>query len=151
MRRSLILLLAAVVTLLAAAALAGVGRPEPARGDVGGADTVTTAGHGVVTLVPDEATITAGVHTQAPAAAAALAENARLMNEVVAALKRSGGRNLQTQQVSLYPQSDDTGNVTGYVADDTVSATSAIAGAGALVDAAAGPRRNTVSRPALSI
>ena len=60
------------------------------------------------------------------------------MNDVIAALKRAGGKELQTQQVSLYPQTDESGKVTGYVAQNTVSAKASIAGAGALVDAAVG-------------
>src|SRR3954470_9179210 len=128
MRRSWMILLAAIVALVVAAAFAGVGRPEAARGDTTTtSDTVTTTGHGVITLVPDQATVTAGVHTQAATAADALSENAKLMNAVIAALKRGGGDKLQTQQVSLYPQNDNSGHVTGYVADDSVTASTKIA------------------------
>ena len=150
MRRLLPLTLLTVAVLVVAA-LAGVGRPEAARGETATPDTVTTVGHGVVTLAPDEATVTAGVHTQAASAADALAENAKLMNEVIAALKSAGGRDLQTQQVSLYPQQNDQGQVTAYVADDTVAATTKIAGAGALVDAAVKAGANNVSGPSLSV
>lgn len=149
--RRLLLLTLAVVALLAIAALAGVGRPEAARGETAAPDTVTTLGHGVVTLVPDEATVSAGVHTQAASASDALSQNARLMNQVIAALKRAGGKDLQTQQVSLYPQQNDQGQVTAYVADDSVSATAKIADAGALVDAAVAAGANTVSGPSLSV
>jgi uncharacterized protein YggE len=141
--------LAAVV--LAVAALAGIGRPDTARGDTATPDTVTTLGHGVVTIVPDEATVTAGVHTQAASASAALAENAKLMSAVVAALKAAGGEALQTQQVSLYPQTDPQGQVSAYVADNSVSAKTKIAGAGALIDAAVGAGANTVNGPALGV
>jgi uncharacterized protein YggE len=137
--------------VLAVAALAGIGRPEAARGETATPDTVTTLGHGVITLAPDEATVTAGVHTQAASASAALAENAKLMNAVVAALKTAGGEELQTQQVSLYPQTNDQGQVTAYVADNSVSAKSKIAGAGPLIDAAVGAGANTVNGPTLSI
>jgi uncharacterized protein YggE len=150
MRRLLpLVLLAAAV--LAVAAFAGIGRPEAARGEVATPDTVSTIGHGVVTVAPDEATVTAGVHTQAASASAALTENATLMNVVVAALKAAGGENLQTQQVSLYPQTDQQGRVNAYVADNTVSAKTKIASAGALIDAAVGAGANTVSGPTLSV
>jgi uncharacterized protein YggE len=142
-------LLAAAV--LAVAAFAGIGRPEAARGDVGPPDTVSTVGHGVVTVAPDEATVTAGVHTQAASASAALAENAKLMNAVVAALKAAGGSDLQTQQVSLFPQTSPAGQVTAYVADNSVSAKTKIAAAGALIDAAVAAGANTVSGPTLSV
>jgi uncharacterized protein YggE len=149
-RISLPLVLAAAA--VAVAAFAGVGRPEAARGDTGATpDTVTTVGHGVVTVAPDQASISAGVHTQAATAADALAQNAKLMNAVIDALKQAGGKDLQTQQVSLYPQSDQSGNVTGYTADNSVSASTSIAGAGALVDAAVAAGANTVSGPTLSV
>src|SRR5215212_11393344 len=103
MRRLWFLPLAALV-LLAAASLIGVARPEAARGDSTQPDIVTTIGHGVVTAVPDEATVSAGVRTDAATAAAALDANSKAMNAVVAALKQAGGDDLQTQQVALYPQ-----------------------------------------------
>jgi len=152
MKRFPLALVAAAVALVAIAALAGVGRPEAARGDTGTvANSVTTTGHGVITVAPDEATVTAGVHTQAATAAEALSQNSTRMNAVIAALEAHGGKDLQTQQVSLYPQSKEDGTITGYSADDSVSASSPIAGAGALIDAAVGAGANTVSGPTLSI
>lgn len=151
MRRSLPLVLAAALAVFVVVAFAGIGRPEAARGDVVAPDTVTTTGHGVVTAVPDEATVTAGVHTQAVTASDALAQNAQLMDAVVAALKGAGGDGLQTQQVSLYPQTDDQGKVTGYAADNTVSAKAKIAASGALIDAAVAAGANTVNGPALDV
>src|SRR5882757_8904227 len=149
--RRLFPLVVLAAAVLAVAALAGIGRPEAARGETATPDTVTTLGHGVITIAPDEATVAAGVHTQTASASAALAENAKLMNAVVAALKAAGGAELQTQQVSLYPQTNDQGQVTAYVADNSVSAKSKIAGAGALIDAAVGAGANTVNGPTLSI
>ena len=149
--RRLLTLAAAAAALVAVAAFAGVGRPEAARGDVASPDTVTTTGHGVVTVVPDEASVSAGVHTQAETAAAALAQNAKLMSSVIAALKAAGGSDLQTQQVSLYPQTNDQNQVTGYVADNSVSAEAKIAGAGALIDAAVAAGANNVSGPTLDV
>ena len=136
---------------VAIAALAGVSRPESARGETATPDTVTTVGHGVVTLAPDRASITAGVHTQAASASDALAQNAELMNRVIAALKSAGGGDLQTQQVSLYPQMNDQSQVTGYSADNSVSATTKIADVGDLIDAAVKAGANTVGGPSLSI
>ena len=149
--RRLLTLAAAAAALVAVAAFAGIGRPEAARGDVASPDTVTTTGHGVVTVVPDEASVSAGVHTQAVTAAAALSQNAQLMSSVIAALKAAGGSDLQTQQVSLYPQTNDQNQVTGYVADNSVSAQAKIAGAGALIDAAVAAGANNVSGPTLDV
>ena len=112
---------------------------------------MTTLGHGVVTVVPDEASITAGVHTQAVSASDALAQNAKLMNSVIAALKAAGGTDLQTQQVSLNPQTNDQNQVTGYAADDSVSAKAKIADVGALIDAAVAAGANNVDGPNLDV
>ena len=137
--------------LLILVAFGGIGRPEVARGDSTQTDLVTTLGHGVVTSVPDEATVSAGVRSDAPTAAAALAENARAMNAVVEAVKRAGAKDVQTQQVSLYPQTDPQGKVTGFVAQNTVTAKAKIAAAGALVDAAVAAGANTVDGPVLAL
>jgi uncharacterized protein len=149
--RRLVLLSIAAAVLLALVALAGVARPEAARGDSTQTDLVTTVGHGVVTAVPDEATVSAGVRTDAATAAAALSQNSSTMTRVIAALKQAGGKSVQTQQVSLYPQTDEQGKVTGYVAQDTVSAKAKIADAGGLIDAATGAGANTVDGPSLSL
>ena len=149
--RRLLTLTVAAAALVAVAAFAGVGRPEAARGDIPAPGTVTTEGHGVVTVVPDQASVSAGVHTQAASAAAALAANAKLMNAVVAALRAAGGSELQTEQVSLYPQTNGQNQVTGYSADNSVSAKTKIADAGALIDAAVAAGANSVSGPTLDV
>ena len=151
MKRLFTITLAALVLLLAAA-IAGIGRPEAARGDTSATPgTVTTTGHGDVPAVPDEASITAGVHTQAASASEALAQNAKLMGSVVAALKAAGATDLQTQQVSLSPQLDDQGSVRAYAADNTVSAKTKVADAGSLIDAAVAAGANNVSGPTLDV
>src|SRR5471032_1676680 len=121
MRHSFPLVLAAAFAVFLIVAFAGIGRPEAAHGDTAPADSVTVLGHGAITAVPDEATVTAGVHTQAASASGALAQNAKLMNAVVAALKGADGEKLQTQQVSLFPQTDPQGQVNAYAADNSVS------------------------------
>jgi uncharacterized protein len=149
MRRLLPILLAAVA-ILVAAALSGVGRPEAARGETTARpDTVTTLGHGTVTTVPDVATINAGVQNEAATAADALAQNSQRMEQVVAALKRAGGDELQTRQVSLYPRTDENGRTTAFVAQNTVGAKTKLADAGKLVDAAVAAGANTVEGPVL--
>ena len=150
MRRILLLPLA-VAVLGAVVAFAGVARPESARGDSTQTDLVTTNGHGVVTAVPDQATVSAGVRTDGATAAGALAANATKMTAVIAALKAAGGEEIQTQEVSLYPTTDQQGKVTGYTAQNTVSAKAKIAGAGALIDAAVGAGANNVDGPSLTL
>jgi uncharacterized protein YggE len=151
MKPSLSLVLLAAVAAFVVLAVAGVGGPQTARGDTAAVDSVTVFGHGVITAVPDEATVSAGVRTNATTAAAALAQNATTMNNVIAALKHAGGKQLQTQQVSLYPQTDGTNQVTGYVAQNSISAHAKIDGAGALVDAAVAAGANTVDGPTLDV
>jgi uncharacterized protein YggE len=151
MRRPILFLLAAA-TIVGVAAFAGVAQPQAAHGDTTTpANVVTVGGHGSVTATPDEATVSAGVRTDAATAAAALAQNAQVATAVIDALKHAGGQDLQTQQVSLYPQMDDQGKVTGYVAQNTISAKAKIADAGGLVDAAVGAGANTVDGPSLSV
>jgi uncharacterized protein YggE len=149
--RRLVIILAAAGALAVAIAFAGVGRPEPAHGDSTQTNIVTTSGHGVVLAVPDEATVSAGVRTNAATAQQALSDNARTANDVVDALKHAGGKSIQTQQVSLYPQTDEQGNVTGYTAQNTVSAKSKIEAAGGLIDAAVKAGANTVDGPSLDV
>ena len=151
MRRSLLLVGLLAAAVAAVALFAGIGRPPTARGDVTAPSSVTTTGHADITAVPDRATVTAGVHTQAATAADALAENSRLADAVAAALRGAGGTKLQTQQVSLYPQTTDSGSITGYAADDSISAESPVASSGGLVDAAVAAGANTISGPELDL
>jgi uncharacterized protein YggE len=131
--------------------MAAVGRLSAAHGDMAAPSTVTTAGHGVVSAVPDRATVTAGVHTVAETAAAALAQSSKLVDAVVAALRAAGGARIQTQQVSLYPQTTASGRIKGYAADDSVSASTSVSAAGPLIDAAVSAGANTVSGPTLEV
>jgi hypothetical protein len=73
------------------------------------------------------------------------------MQKVVDALKQAGGQKLQTQEVSLYPRTNEAGDVIGYSAQDSVSAHSGVAGAGQLIDAAVGAGANTVNGPTLAL
>jgi hypothetical protein len=113
--------------------------------------SVTVGGHGIVTVVPNEATIDAGVTTTASTAQAALSNNSAAMTKVIAALKAVGYKELQTQQVSLTPLTNSKGHVTGYQAQDSVSVTASIASAGKLIDAAVGAGANNVDGPTLGV
>lgn len=65
--------------------------------------TVSAEGHSVRT--PDLAVFNAGITTQAKTASGALTENARAMNNVIAALKKAGiaDRDIQTSNLSVNP------------------------------------------------
>lgn len=140
------------VAALAATAFAGVGRLDSASGDAGAPGrTVTTTGHGVVSATPDTATVTAGVRVEAASAADALARCSATATKVIAAVKAAGGRNVQTVQLSLDPQTNDAGKTTGYVAENDVSADAAVAQTGPLVDAATNAGATTITGVSFSL
>ena len=138
--------------LLAAAALAGVLRPDGAGAADPAAtpDTVTVTGNGSVAAVPDRAEISAGVESRAPTAKAALAANGAAMQKVLAALRGNGGKDVTTQTVSLSTAFDQNGQPNGFVASNVASAETTLGGAGALIDAAVAAGANTVFGPSLS-
>ncbi len=139
---------------LAAAALIGVGRPEPARSQGDDSRRVTVSGMGRVESVPDVATFSFGVSSRSSTAKEALESNSAEMRDVIAALRTAGvpGKDLRTEQVSLTPQFDENGRtVVGYTAMNSVSAkVDELEHAGAVVDAAVQAGANQVSGPALS-
>jgi uncharacterized protein YggE len=139
--------------LLAAAALAGVLRPEGASSAADPAadpDTVTVTGTGTVTAVPDRAQISAGVESRAATARAALAANATAMRKVLDALRAAGGKDVTTQTVSLSTSFDEQGQPNGFVASNIASAETALGTAGSLIDAAVEAGANSVYGPTLS-
>lgn len=145
----------AAVLLLGAASLAGALAPqstgagtERASADKG--DTVSVTGNGSASGTPDTALISAGVESTAATAKGALAANAAEMNKVIAALRAAGGKNVTTQYVSLSPRTSQQGQPNGFVATNSVSATTSLDRAGALIDAAVDAGANTVSGPALT-
>jgi uncharacterized protein YggE len=93
------------------------------------ATTLSLSAHGETKVVPDEATITLGVQTQAPVAAQAMTENAERMTQVTAALRRAGvaDKDIQTSNLNLSPQyvyvTDQPAKLTGYQASNEVTIT----------------------------
>src|SRR5262244_3604815 len=79
---------------------------------------------GLSTGQPDIATISLGVTTQGPNAAAAVTQNAQRMNALLDRLKRAGiaERDLQTSNISVNPQYEQRENqsprITGYEANN---------------------------------
>ena len=137
---------------LAVVALAGaVGLPDLAGAqDATTGDSITVSGVGTVDAVPNEAQMSFGAETRRPTAQAAVAANADAMRKVVNALRQAGGRELQTQWVSVYPYTDDSGQVNGYAASNSVSAVSDVEDAPKLIDAAAEAGANQILGPGLS-
>ena len=144
----------AAVLLLAAAAVAGVARPEGARAVDGSAqsgDSIIVTGNGSVVAVPTIAVLSLGVDTRAASAKAALAANAREMRLVIAAVKAAGGREVRTQSVSLSQVLGQTGEPAGFAASNIVSATVDVDRAGAVIDAAVDAGANQVNGPTMSV
>ncbi len=150
------LILAAIGTALPAAAqqVAPVAAaPLPAD-----ATLLEVSAEGKATRTPDIATIRAGVVSQAPTAAAALADNAQRMTRVVAALRRAGvaERDLQTAQIQLQPQYRYAENqppaITGYQASNSVAVRFRdVAKSGAILDALVAQGANQIDGPNLSV
>lgn len=92
--------------------------------------TISVVGEGLATVRSDMAVVSVGVVSQAPRAGDALAQNSKLMTEVVAAVKGAGieARDIETSQISLRPQysypgqgSREAPKLVGYEANNTVS------------------------------
>ncbi|WP_419825225.1 SIMPL domain-containing protein [Sphingomonas sp.] len=113
---------------------------------------------GEVRRAPDIATVTAGVVTQAPTAAAAMAENARRMAAAATALRRAGvaDRDVRTASLSLQPQyryaDGQPPAITGYQASNQLAVTLRDIGrAGAVLDALVGQGVNQISGPDFAV
>lgn len=147
--RRLLFVVAAGLTVVA---LAGaVGLPDLAGAqDSPGADTISVTGIGSVTTVPNEAQMSFGVETRGQTARAAVSANADAARRVINALRQAGARELQTQYVSVYPVTGESGQVSGYSATNSVSAVSDVDDAPALIDAAVEAGANQVSGPSMS-
>ena len=149
-----------VAMMLGALALpAAVGAQEPAVPMVPATGTVLdVSARGTTTRVPDQATIRAGVVSQAPTAAAALADNAERMARVRARLTRSGvaARDIATASVSLQPQYRYAENqppaITGYQATNSVAVRFRdVAKSGPILDALVGEGANQIDGPNLAL
>jgi uncharacterized protein len=143
-------LAAVVVALALGAALAGVGRPEPAHGSPASSRDVTVTGHATVEAVPDEARFTFGVSTTAASARAAMAETSAKAQRVIEALRNAGiaRADLRTQDVSVSPHWSNANRVDGYTAHSSVEAVATVTRAGTVVDAAVAGGATETSGPA---
>jgi uncharacterized protein YggE len=106
---------------------------------------ITVTGEGSVEALPDLATVTAGVETQAPTASEALTANSEAMTAVFGVLEAAGivREDVQTSQISLNPvwnhrqaTPDAPPQITGYAASNLVTVrVREIARLGAVLDA----------------
>ena len=135
--RRLVPVLAAATVLLAGCASGTtpeLGRAAPAQ------TSITTRGVGTVAGTPDTLTVVLGVQTRAASAADALADNNTRAGGLLDVLRGRGvaDKDLRTSGLSISPTFDTDGRITGYeVANEVTATLRDIAGAGALIDAAA--------------
>ena len=85
--------------------------------------TISVSADATIKAKPDLAKFSFGVSTDGASSSQALAANSSAMRKVIAAIKKEGvaARDIQTQQVNVYPKTDSNGNTTGYSASNTVS------------------------------
>ena len=88
--------------------------------------TVTASGSGTIHAAPDEAMMSFGVSKNSADAKTLLADTSAAADKIVATLRHAGvaEKDIQTQNVSLYPQTNFVGGrtvVTGYQASIDVS------------------------------
>lgn len=141
-----ILAAAAAVAVLALAGCGQGGRTAAATPAAGiatdnGRPSIAARGIGQVKGTPDTLQVVLGVETRSGSAKEALSANNDKANALINTLKDKGveTKDIQTSQLSINPTYDDKGQrITGYQVNNSVTATlHDIAGAGALIDAAA--------------
>lgn len=143
MKRPLLFALTLPALLLAGCGDGGSGPQAQAAAapESDGRPAITAQGTGEVRGKPDILTVVLGVETRAGAAQAALRDNNERANALIDTLKRRGvaDADIRTSQLSISPTWDDHGQrITGYQVHNLVTATLRnLAGAGALIDAAA--------------
>ncbi len=102
--------------------------------------TISVEGHGTKSGKPDTATVTLGVQTSDASASTALSKNNAEANALIAALKAKGvaDADMQTSDLSISPNWDSHGQITGYSVSNTVTVTlHDLTSAGAIIDDAA--------------
>ncbi len=112
-----------------------------------GAPTVTVQGTGTVEGAPDELTIDLGVQTQSASAAVALSANDTKAQALISELVAHGvaKAQIQTSNLSISTNTDNNGQITGYVVENDVTATIYnLSSAGVVVDAAAKVAGNAI-------
>ncbi|MHB1597993.1 MAG: SIMPL domain-containing protein [Acidimicrobiales bacterium] len=101
---------------------------------------ITVTGTATVDGTPDTLTVQVGATTNSPSATGALDQNNREVAAIEAVLASAGvaKADMQTSSLSLQPNLDSNGKVTGYQASDNLTVTVRdLARSGAVIDAAA--------------
>ncbi len=115
--------------------------------------TITVSGHGDIEGTPDTMTVMMGVQTGDQSAQSALEHNNSRAQAMIDALKSHGvaDKDIQTTDLSVSPNYDNQGHVTGYIAANTVTAKlHDLSKAGAVIDAAAATAGNDIRLQGIS-
>ena len=139
-----------VGVVAAVMAFAGIGRPDFAGGASQPTGGITVTGTGSVKAVPDQADFSLGVQTKGQTAREALAKNSQEMSHVLAAIEAAGiaKDDVKTQEVSVSPSYEGSGQTSGYTARNTVSVHIRVLGkAAAVLDGATKAGANDVYGP----
>ena len=152
------LLLAAALAFGATMTAAAQTPAAPGYAIPGDATLLAVSAQADAKRVPDVATISAGVVTQAADANAAMRANADQMAKVMAAIRAAGiaERDIQTSGISVHPQYRYAENqppaITGYQASNTVSLkVRDVAKLGKTLDALVASGANQVNGPAFEV
>ncbi len=156
-RPSLSPLLIALSLAMGASMTAHAALPAPAIAPVEGT-LLNISANAEARRVPDVATLSAGVVTQAADGNTAMRQNAQQMDKVLAAITAAGiaDRDVQTSGVNLSPQyryaENEAPKITGYQASNTVNLkVRDIAGLGKVLDALAAQGANQINGPSFEI
>ncbi|RMF46255.1 MAG: SIMPL domain-containing protein [Anaerolineae bacterium] len=136
---------------MAALPLQGATPETYAAGSTAPDRTIAVTGTGKVTLTPDIAYISIGVHTEHKDAKTAVNSNNTQSADLITALKKAGvdAKDIRTTNFSIYPRQnyDNNGQVTGitYIVDNTVYVTVRnLDSIGALLNAAVEAGANSI-------
>jgi uncharacterized protein YggE len=146
-----------IAAFAAAAAIVGAiaAWPDSATSAADAAEEgITVTAVGSVKAVPDRAEFVFGVTTHGTTAEDASSANAARMQRLIEALKGAGLRpaDLRTQSVSVSPRYSPQGErMSGYTAENGVSAKVASARAGAMVDLAVANGATSTSGPSFDV
>ncbi len=157
-RRSITPVLFALPLALGAAVSAHAQTAAPAVGIAADATLLNVSAQAEASRVPDVATLSAGVVTQAADGNAAMRQNAEQMARVVAAIRKAGiaERDVQTSGINLNPQyryaENEAPRITGYQASNTVNVkVRDIARLGQVLNALAAQGANQINGPSFQI
>ncbi len=159
LRNALRPLLLASALALSCTAMTACAQTSPSSSITTGEGTLlSVSAQAEASRVPDVASLSTGVVTQAADANAALRSNAEQMNKVMAAIKTAGiaEKDIQTSGINVSPQYKYTDNqpptITGYQASNTVSIkVREIGKLGKVLDALVASGANQVNGPSFEI